>query len=278
LRVSLPLSQGAIAVFPTLAQRDSALHVRFEYSIEEAQRAWRENAVRLARILLERQARDLAKSLEGSVALLLSATPYMTSDALIDTLLQLTFRAACFGEAEAPRTRAAFEATVDRGRERLYPCLEEMSGLMRGWLKEASDVRQALDDSRVGLLAGAAEETRQHLRRLLAPNTLQLAQLDWLRQVPRYLKAEQRRWQRNTVRGSEPALTQTELGQWSVRYQELESRLDAELRWIPQLDVLRFWIEEYRVSLYAQELKTLGPISAARLEQRAADIESWLRR
>jgi hypothetical protein len=32
------------------------------------------------------------------------------------------------------------------------------------------------------------------------------------------------------------------------------------------------------VSLYAQELKTLGPVSAARLEARAAEIEAWLTR
>ena len=31
-------------------------------------------------------------------------------------------------------------------------------------------------------------------------------------------------------------------------------------------------------SLYAQELKTLGPISAARLQARAAEIEAWISR
>ena len=96
--------------------------------------------------------------------------------------------------------------------------------------------------------------------------------------MPRYLKAEQRRWQRNTVRGSEPKHIVPELQLWSARYQDLEKRLAAELRWTPKLTELRFWIEEYRVSLYAQELKTLGPISAARLEQRAAEIEAWLSR
>jgi hypothetical protein len=50
------------------------------------------------------------------------------------------------------------------------------------------------------------------------------------------------------------------------------------MRWIPALDELSHWIEEYRVSLYAQELKTLGPISAARLEGRAAEIEAWIAR
>jgi ATP-dependent helicase HrpA len=274
----LTLEQGTIWVFPTLEPRPSGLHVQYEWSADEAQRTWRDGSIRLARAVLERQSRDLAKTIGSSVSLLLSASPYLGSDALIDALLQLTVRCACFAEAEAPRTKAEFEAAIDKGRERLYPCLEQMSTMIQSWLKEASEVRQTLDDSRVRLLADAAEETRRHLKQLLDFATINTSSLDWLRQLPRYLKAEQRRWQRNTVRGSEPTHIVPELQRWSARYQDLEKRLAAELRWTPKLTELRFWIEEYRVSLYAQELKTLGPISAARLEQRAAEIESWLSR
>jgi len=283
-RMPLALEQGTLSVFPTLMQRDSpvqpdaGLRVQYEWSAEEAQHRWRDGAVRLARTMQERQARELAKSAASLDKLLLSASPYLSSDTLIDTLLQLTFRDACFAEDVPPRTRAEFEAAVDRGRERLYPCLDESNAMIAGWLEQAAEVRRALDDVRVRLLAEPAEETRLHLQRLLDGATVQTVSADWLRQLPRYLKAELRRWQRNTVRGSEPKHIAPELGLWTARYQELERRLDAELRWTPKLVELRFWIEEYRVSLYAQELKTLGPISAARLEQRAAEIESWLRR
>jgi hypothetical protein len=50
------------------------------------------------------------------------------------------------------------------------------------------------------------------------------------------------------------------------------------MRWLQQLDEFHAWIEEYRVSLYAQELRTLGPVSAARLTARAAEIEAWITR
>jgi ATP-dependent helicase HrpA len=276
-RVPLTLEQGTIWVFPTLAKRESGLHVQYEWSAEEAEHAWRDGSVRLARLILERQSRDLAKVLGSSVALLLRASPYLTSDALIDALLQLTIRCACFA-AEPPRTRPEFAAAVEQGRERLYPCLEQMSEMISSWLKEASEVRQTLDDSRVRLLAAGAEETRQHLKRLLDFTTINTASLDWLRQLPRYLKAEQRRWQRNAVRGNESSQIARELEQWSARYSDLEMRLAAEMRWTPKLSEFRFWIEEYRVSLYAQELKTLGAISAARLEARAAEIDAWLSR
>jgi ATP-dependent helicase HrpA len=274
----LVLEQGTLPVYPTLIQRGSSLQVQYEWSAEEAQHAWREGAVRLARTMLERQVRDLSKSIAGSVPLLLSASPYISSDDLTDMLLQLAFRGACFGEADAPRTRAAYELAVDSGRERLYASLEEVSAMTSRWLTEAAGVRQSLDDPRIRLLSDAAEETRQHLRRLLDHRVIKTIPPEWLRQLPRYLKAEQRRWQRNAVRGGEPPNIARELQQWTARYQNVEKQLGAELRWSPKLDEFRFWIEEYRVSLYAQELKTLAPISAARLEQRAADIEAWLGR
>jgi ATP-dependent helicase HrpA len=276
--VALRLEQGSVEVYPALRRRGALLEIQYEWSAEEAQRAWRESAVRLARIMLERQARDLGKSLAASVPLLLSARPYLNGDDLIDTLLQMAFRSACFSEADAPRTRAAYELMVDEGRERLYTSLEEASAMASAWLSEATAVRQALDDPRLRPLAEAAEETRRHLSGLLDHRVMQTASPDWLRQLPRYLKAEQRRWQRNAVRGSEPPHLLPQLQGWSARYRDLEQQLGAELRWTPQLDEFRFWIEEYRVSLYAQELKTLAPISAARLELRAAAIEAWLTR
>ncbi|HMH88781.1 MAG TPA: ATP-dependent RNA helicase HrpA [Steroidobacteraceae bacterium] len=275
---TLILEQGALQVYPTLIQRGSSLQVQYEWSPEVAQHAWQEGAERLARTMLERHARDLSKSITGSVPLLLSASPYINSDDLTDMLLQLAFRGACFGESDAPRTRTAYELAVDRGRERLYASLEEASAVTSRWLAEAASVRQSLDDPRIRLLSDAAEETRQHLRRLLDHRVIKNMSPEWLRQLPRYLKAEQRRWQRNAVRGGEPPNIAREVHQWSARYQDLEKQLGAELRWSPKIDELRFWIEEYRVSLYAQELKTLAPISAARLEQRAAVIEAWLGR
>ena len=92
------------------------------------------------------------------------------------------------------------------------------------------------------------------------------------------MKSEERRWQRLLARGSEPPAILRDLNEWTARAKDLGSRVSAELRWVPQLDELHAWIEEYRVSLYAQELKTLGPVSAARLSARAAEIDAWLTR
>jgi ATP-dependent helicase HrpA len=277
-RESLNLDEGTLWVYPAVQQVGQRLELHYDWSAAEAQRAWRDGSVRLARAMLPHQERDLEKTIADSVALLLSASPYLSRDELVDTLLQLAFRTACFGTDDAPRTRADFELKVDRGRERVYADLTEMIAVASGWFTAASAVRLQLPDERNRALQESAEETRGHMARILNAEVLQSAPPEWLRQIPRYLKAEQRRWQRNAVRGSEPASILRELRFWSHRLHDLQQQLDAELRFIPLLAEFRFWIEEHRVSLYAQDLKTLGPVSAARLEQRAAEIDAWLRR
>jgi len=274
----LQLEQGTVWVYPTLSREGGGLEVRYAWSAAEASRSWRQAAAHLASIMLAAQARDLGRTIAGHAALLLAASPYAQDGALTEALLQMTFRRACFDDGEAPRTREAFERAVDQGRARLHSCLEEIAAGALGWFTAARAVRRALDDPRTALRADAADESREHLRRLLGAGNLESLSADWLRQLPRYLQAEERRWQRSAARGGEPPHIVRELRLWSARHRTLAKEVGAEMRWIPQLDDLQNWIEEYRVSVYAQELRTLGPISAARLESRAAEVEAWMAR
>jgi ATP-dependent helicase HrpA len=276
--LTLEREQGSVWVFPTLVHLGEGLRVRYEWSAAEAGRSWRQGAAHLARILLATQARDLGKIIAGNAPLLLAASPYAPSKALVEAVLQLVFRRACFADAEAPRSREAYEQAVDQGRGLLHPCLDEIMAGMLAWFTEARAVRRAQGDPPAAGLADAAEESTAHLKRVLNTGSLESLSAEWLRQLPRYLKAEERRWQRSAARGSESPHIARELRGWSARHQQLAGELGAEMRWIPELDELQSWIEEYRVSLYAQELKTVGAISAARLEQRAAEIEAWIAR
>jgi ATP-dependent helicase HrpA len=153
-----------------------------------------------------------------------------------------------------------------------------VSRLLAEWFAQAREVRRCWDDPRCRAHSALAGESRQHLNRLFDPTSLGSAADDGSRQLPRYLKAEERRWQRLLARGQESAEVLRELLDWGMRLRHLEGQVAAELRWIPQLDELRMGIEEYRVSLYAQELKTQGPISAPRLLARAAAVEAWVTR
>jgi ATP-dependent helicase HrpA len=274
----LPLQRGAAVVFPTLKRIGGAAQVRFEWSAAEAAQSFGDGAVHLARTMLERQMRDLAKLAVADMRLLLAASAYFGRDALIELLLQLCCRRACFADLDPPRTREAFESQVDRGRADLHEMLEQAIAEVGGWLAEARNVRRLFEDPRARAHAQAAGETQAHVTQMLRPDRLQALSPDWLRQVPRWLKAEERRWQRIFARGSESPQVLAELQAWSTRIAALEERAASELRRPPGLAELRLWIEEFRVSLYAQELKTRVPISAARLAEREAEVLAWFAR
>jgi ATP-dependent helicase HrpA len=276
--VQVPLAEGTLTLYPTLGVHEQTLQIRLEWFAEEAASRWFDSAPRLARLMLPTQIRGLSKVLAASPPLQLQAAPYMNSGELLDTLLQLTIRKACFEDAEAPRTRQHFEAAINGGRERLHQTFAEVVAAMSAWLAEAGEVRGALQDPRLDAQREAVAESREHVRVLLNASALQKTPPQWTRQLPRYLKAELRRWQRNAVRGPESPRILQQIRHFTDRDLHLQQQLSAQQRWAPQREDLHYWIEEFRVSLYAQELKTLGPISAARLELRAAEIEAGLTR
>ena len=277
-RTLIALEEGSLTVYPTLTGVGESLQVRFEWSAAEAARTWRTAAVRLARLMLGRPVADLARRLGADTRLLLAASPYFTHEEFVDAVLQIAVQQACFAEADAPRTRDAFEAAVDRGRGALYESVERAAGMAAGWFEEARAVRRLLEDARARSHEAAARETRAHLAHLLCRRWIESMPPDWLRQLPRYLKAQERRWQRLFARGGEAPIIPGEIAEWTARHEALEDQVGAERRWLPEVRELGCWIEEYRVSLYAQELKTLGPVSAARLRQRVLEIEAWIRR
>ena len=202
--------------------------MRYEWTPDEAAHHFRQGAPFLARVMLDRQSRDMAKKILADTQLMLAASPYLHGDELADLLLQLTFRRACFDDAEAPRTRIAFEAAVEQARERLYPVLDEVVQGARHWFAEARSVRRLLEDARARPHAELAEEAQGHLRYLVSRAGILGVSAEWLRQLPRYIKAEERRWQRLFARGSEPPQVLRELKDWSARAQSLETRVSAE--------------------------------------------------
>jgi ATP-dependent helicase HrpA len=275
---TIELEQGNITLYPALIAQGRSLKPGFAWSSAEAARRWEQASVLLARQQLSSQARDMERRVLSMTPLILSASAYFSGQELAETLLHLSFKAACFGEVAAPRTRTAFEAAVEQGRAQLHEALDAAVAQLSNWLSEATSVRREIEADTGHADQAAALEAREHLRRLFAADTLQGAGHQRLRQWPRYLKAEQRRWQRNRARGAEPSAVLQELQHWSRRLESLQQPLAAELRWHPKYEELKFWVEEYRVSLYAQELKTVVPVSAARLEELAAEVEAWLKR
>ena len=114
-------------------------------------------------------------------------------------------------------------------------------------------------------------ETRQdvqtQLESLFPQHWLKLIPPSRLVQYPRYLKALLIRWQRLQGKVDRDKILIDELKQLWQRYERQQTKLNEMGLTDQYLEEWRWALEEYRISLFAQGMKTLYPISAKRLEK-----------
>jgi ATP-dependent helicase HrpA len=190
---------------------------------------------------------------------------------LQDDLRETVADRAFIGDDPLPRDRDAFAQQVRRARTRL-PAVSEAALRV---LSAIAGEYQALSQRIAALPAGAralAAEARQQRDALVYAGFLAATPWEALGHVPRYLQALGRRLQRQSQNPARDARQAEQVGQWWARYAE---RLAAERRAghpTARLEAFRWLLEELRVSLFAQELRTPVPVSFKRVEKAWAEL------
>ena len=119
----------------------------------------------------------------------------------------------------------------------------------------------------------AALEAEEHLARLVVPGFLTSTDWNYLREYPRYFRAVSVRFEKLRS-GGEAADRRgvAELSKYWHKY--LEHRKLHELAGItdPELEIFRWMLEEYRVSLFAQKLGTSIKVSPQRLDKQLEKV------
>jgi len=179
----------------------------------------------------------------------------------------------------AVRTREAFEAQAASAQQALI-------ATGQGYLAAAVPVLEALDEMHAtlarlerqvgdrGPLAAFLQARREEIQRLVPPRFVFLYGSERLPHLVRYLQAAAIRVERAVVQFDRDQAKAADLQRWEDRLQEMLDQLDARSsdRKRAALEEFFWMLEEYKVSLFAQELKTAVPISAKRLERKAAEI------
>jgi ATP-dependent helicase HrpA len=169
-----------------------------------------------------------------------------------------------------PLNETQFNKRLEEGRPRLTLIASEVSRLVQTILNEFCTCARKLKDTSV--VPSAQSDIAQQLQRLLNKNFLLDTPYSQLQHFPRYLKAVYLRLEKYRAdpkrdgdrQGEVSALEQTFWREWMSRKGVSDTRL-GEYRWM---------LEELRVSLFAQELKTPQPVSAKRLERVWAQLKA----
>ncbi len=122
--------------------------------------------------------------------------------------------------------------------------------------------------------AVALNDIKQQLSHLVYPGFVRETPMQWLKELPRYLKAIEQRFEKLGAQVQRDRVWSGELSGLWTQYQTRANKHAQEGKRDPQLELYRWWLEEYRVSLFAQQLGTKVPISDKRLNKQWSQVEA----
>ena len=273
-QISLGSNQLA---FPALVAEEGSVGIRLFTNAEKAHEehkkgvkalyvlALRKDLKYLRRIMiLPPETAEPAKYFGGAIAF---------EKALYDTLIQHLFSLNV-------RTREDFFAHVDE----VKPALMDQA---RGLMEQVGKVLLAFQQTRFtlhiierankfnkGILA-LCHEIQRDMENLVPKSFPELYSLDRLMHLPRYLKSMEMRAERGANDLEKDRRKAAEVAEFVKAWGEITKTLSpyASQEKREALEELRWMLEELKVSLFAQELKTPHPISRKRLAKKIHEIE-----
>ena len=260
----MELKKGGQALVGYPALIDKGAHVEIEVFDEPA--VAREKHRAGLRRLVALQLRDSLKSLEKSLPELqrtaMAYLPLGSADELRAQIVEVALDRAFLAEP-LPHDAATFARRVDEGRGRWVLIAQEVARLAGVVLSEWQSVQKKFKDARPA--KDVADDVAQQLARLVPKRFVATTPWQRLQHVPRYLKAIAARLDKLRA---DPARDQARMAElrpleqrWLKKLAERRGARDA------RLDDFGWWLEELRVGLFAQELKTPQPVSAKRLDK-----------
>ena len=253
--------------FPALV--DKGAHVEIDI-FDEPDVAAAKHRVGLRR-LIALQIKEPLKYLEKNIPdLQKMAMAYMslgTADELREQVIDVALDRAYLNEP-LPSDAASFKARVEEGRTRLNLIAQEVARLAGTVLTEYAAAARKLKDAKPP--KDVADDVAAQLQRLMPKRFVSATPYAQLQHFPRYLKGITLRLDKLKGDPARDAQRMTELRPLDQR---LVRRL-AELKGThdPRTDEFRWLLEELRISLFAQELRTPQPVSVKRLEKVWAQI------
>jgi ATP-dependent helicase HrpA len=237
--------------YPALVDEGDGVTLQVFDSPEKARELHRAGVRRLLAIVFRDRIRDLERELAKDMAL-----GPLKAEVTI-AALERTFLAESL-----PMMQAQFARRVEEGRSRFNLIAQEIARAARGILAEQAALAKKLGGLEKAFPAAVADVRRQ-LARLLAPGWLGGTPWERLQHLPRYLQAASRRLDKLRVDPQRDARLAAEIAALEQPFlREMHSR---ERRSDARFVQFGWLLEELRVSLFAQELKTPVPVSAKRL-------------
>ena len=248
--------------FPALV--DEGRHVSIEVFDEPAaaQATHRAGLRRLVALQIRDALKYLEKNLPDLQAMVVAYMPLGSAEELRAQIVEAAIDRAFLAEP-LPTDAVAFDKRLGEGRGRLTLIAGEVARLAAAVLSDHAAVLRKVKDSRAP--KPVVDDVAAQLERLVPKRFIAVTPWSQLGHLPRYLKAITMRLDKLRADPARDVARLAELRpleqRWLTKLAERRGTADA------RLDEFRWWLEELRVGLFAQELKTPQPVSVKRLDK-----------
>jgi ATP-dependent helicase HrpA len=243
---------------------DEGTHCRIDVFDEPhvAREHHRQGLIRLLRIALKDQVKFLEKNLPEQLKLGVLYMPLGTWEELRAQLIDAALYQACLSE-DWPQTAEQFEAARLQAKERVGLLVQELARLVLEILQTWSDVQKKLVPFKV--YESIYRDIQFQLSGLIHKQFVVQTPYENLRHFPRYLQAIVVRLDGVRTDADRDQAKMKELAPLLANYQ----RAHAGLAGAPdaQLEAFGWMLQELRVALFAQRLRTPYPVSVKRLHK-----------
>ncbi|MEJ2769231.1 ATP-dependent RNA helicase HrpA [Mycetohabitans sp. B46] len=260
----LEIQRGGQTLFgyPALVDRGGHCDVEVFDSPVQAEHLHRAGLRRLFALQLREPIRYLAKNLPGLREMSMQYMALGTQEELRDQLIEAALDRACL-QSPLPHDDASFAARRDEGRARLSLLAQELARLTGQILAEYAALVKKLAQAKG--FGAAHADMQQQLAALITRRFVMDTPYAQLAHFPRYLKGMSLRIDKLKV---DPARDQRLAAEFAPLMQSYQRALSqrggaADARLVE----FRWLLEELRISLFAQELRTPMPVSAKRLHK-----------
>ncbi|MFC1589713.1 ATP-dependent RNA helicase HrpA [Pseudomonadota bacterium] len=252
-----------IKAYPALVKRGKKVDLKLLNSKQQAEEETAAGLIQLFINALPEQIKHLKKSLPDIQSLCLKYVDFggceeMKQDIIDTTIVQ------CFVQ-QPVKSSDNFETALETGRSELINVASEWCQLLSEILNQYKVIKKSLKNPPLSML-DIVTDIQNQLAHLFPDHFLTKIDKQWLKHYSRYLNAIQKRLEK--AKGDIARDRQHRLqisGLWEA-YLKRHNTLEKQHLVSEQLEHYRWMLEEYRVSLFAQELKTLFPVSEKRLK------------
>ncbi|HYO11127.1 MAG TPA: ATP-dependent RNA helicase HrpA [Tepidisphaeraceae bacterium] len=272
-RVQVRRNGMTLQGYPALVDAGESVSLRLLDSADAAKREMRGGVRRLLMLQLREEVKWLSRQLPRFERMCLNYATVGSCDDLKADLVDAIIDRALFGQEAQVRTRQQFLDRAQFGWRRMSQASNELGDLVATILEKYQALHLELSKVAAPALVRSYQDMRKQLAALVYDGFVVKAPPQWLAHYPRYLSAMDVRLRKLLNAGlsrDQAGLAEVE----PLQRQHDERRAQQQRAGVTdaELDQFRWMLEELRVSLFAQELKTAVPVSAKRLEAQWAKV------